>query len=65
MSWMWSINVLASATQIGVSISMVTADNKAKICYHRDGIIVEVGPEEGPVVAISTALCERIANGTA
>ena len=35
---------------------------RSAISSHRDGIIVDVGPPEGPVLVISTSTLDMIAN---
>ena len=48
ISWTWSMSVLASTTQIGVSISTVRAGCGMWSGAHRDGFIVGIGPSKGP-----------------
>ena len=50
---MWSTNVLASMTQIGASILATSAKCKMLSVSHRDGLIVDVGPAEGPNLLFS------------
>lgn len=51
---MLSTKVLASTTHIGVSISMVEAVCETCFRVHRESRIVDIGPNEGPVLEINT-----------